>query len=112
MRPVDSLTAEPAPIHRDEDGVARVGATRVRLESVIHAFKNGCAAEEILLKYPSLDLTDVYGVIAYYLWRREEIEAYLKERGQVDARVRQENEVRFPPGGIRERLLARRSQPS
>jgi uncharacterized protein (DUF433 family) len=43
----------------DEDGVLRVGGTRVRLESVLGAFTNGCVAEGILFKYPSLNLTDI-----------------------------------------------------
>ncbi|MBI3273009.1 MAG: DUF433 domain-containing protein [Planctomycetes bacterium] len=108
MTTLDTLAAEPAPIRHDAEGVARVGGTRVRLESVITAFQNGCAAEEILLKYPSLHLTDIYGVIAYYLWRRDEIEAYLHERQSMEAQVREENEARFPPEGVRQRLLARR----
>jgi hypothetical protein len=85
-----------------------VGGTRVRLETVINAFKSGCAAEEILLKYPSLNLTDIYAVITYYLWSREEVEAYLEERRRAEEVVRRRNETRFLPAGVRERLLARR----
>ena len=39
----DVLVAEPAPLQADEDGVWRVGGTRVRLETVVDAFNNGCA---------------------------------------------------------------------
>ena len=109
MTRLASLTAEPAPIEQDEDGTLRVGGTRVRLDSIVEAFKNGSAAEEILLKFPSCRLTDIYAVITYYLWRRDSIEAYLAERRVLEARVRTENEQKFPPDGIRERLLARRS---
>ena len=104
----NTLSAEPAPIHNDADGVARVGGTRVRLDTVIAAFNNGSAAEEIVLKYPSLALKDVYSVIAYYLWHQQEIDRYLKERRQAADDARRETESRFPPNGIRERLLARR----
>jgi hypothetical protein len=86
-----------------------VGGTRVRLETIINAFKNGSTAEEILLKYPSLNLTDIYAVITYYLWSRKEVEAYLEERHRLAEAVHQENETRFPSAGIRERLLARRA---
>ena len=86
----------------------RVGGTRVRLETIINAFKNGCTAEEILLKYPSLNLTDIYAIITYYLWSREEVEGYLEERRRVEEAVRRENETRFPSAGVRERVLARR----
>jgi uncharacterized protein (DUF433 family) len=101
--------AQPPPIRADDAGVLRVGGTRVRLETIINAFKSGSTAEEILLKYPSLNLTDIYAVIAYYLWSREEVETYLEERRRLEEAVRQENETRFPSAGIRDRLLARRA---
>jgi uncharacterized protein (DUF433 family) len=104
-----SFVAQPLPIQADEDGVMHVGDTRVRLETIINTFKNGCTAEEILLKYPSLNLTDIYAIITYYLWSREEVEGYLEERRRVEEAVRRENETRFPPAGVRERLLARRA---
>jgi uncharacterized protein (DUF433 family) len=103
------FVAQPPPIRADDDGVLRVGGTRVRLETIINAFKSGCAAEEILLKYPSLNLTDIYAIFTYYLWSREEVEGYLEERRRVEEAVRRENETRFPPAGVRERLLARRA---
>ena len=69
-----------APLLLDRDGIYRVGGTRVRLETVVTAFQNGCTAEEILLKYPSLSLGDIYAVIAYYLTHRETVDAYLDAR--------------------------------
>ena len=104
------LVAKPPPHSVDDDGVLRVGGTRVRLETVINAFQAGCAAEEILLKYPSLQLTDIYAVITYYLWHRAEVDDYLAERRSLADKVRQENEARFSPAGVRERLLVRRDQ--
>jgi uncharacterized protein (DUF433 family) len=104
-----SFMAKPPPIQVDGDGVLRVGGTRVRLETIIDAFKSGSAAEEILLKYPSLSLTDIYAIITYYLWCREEVEAYLEERRRIAGEVRRQNETRFPSAGVRERLLARQA---
>jgi uncharacterized protein (DUF433 family) len=104
-----SFVAQPAPIQADDEGVLRVGGTRVRLETIVNAFKSGSAAEEILLKYPSLNLTDIYAVITYYLWSREDVEAYMEERRRVEESVRRQNETRFPPAGVRERLMARRA---
>jgi uncharacterized protein (DUF433 family) len=102
--------AQPPPIQADDAGVLCVGGTRVRLETIINAFKSGSAAEEILLKYPSLNLTDIYAVITYYLWSREDVDAYLEERRRMEEAVRRENEIQFPPAGVRERLLARRAR--
>ena len=104
------FVAQPPPIQADEAGILRVGGTRVRLETVINAFNSGSTAEEILLKYPSLNLTDIYAVITYYLWSREEVDVYMEERHRQEEAVRRENEARFPSAGVRERLLARRAR--
>lgn len=92
----------------DEDGVVRVGQTRVTLDTVIGAFKNGSAPEEIVMNYPTLQLKDVYAVITYYLWHRADVEAYLDRRRQEATEIRNKIEAELPPENIRERLLARR----
>ena len=109
MKPPISFVAQPPPIQTDDEGVLRVGGTRVRLATIINAFNSGSTAEEILLKYPSLNLIDIYAVITYYLWSREEVDTYLEQCRRVEEAVRRENETRFPPAGVRERLLARRA---
>lgn len=97
------------PIQVDTAGVIRIGGTRVALDTVVGAFKDGATAEEIVDQYPSLDLADIYSVIAYYLRHADEVENYLLQRkAQADA-VRQQNESRFDPRGIRSRLLSRRA---
>jgi len=109
MNALNTLVAHPAPLRTDEHGVIRVGETRVTLETVLTAFKNGFGAEEIVLKYPTLNLTDVYAVIAYYLWNRSGIDAYL-EHVQREANTRyEEYETHYPTVPIRERLLKTRS---
>ena len=46
------FVAQPPPIQADDDGVLRVGGTRVRLETIINAFKSGSAAEESCSNIP------------------------------------------------------------
>jgi uncharacterized protein (DUF433 family) len=99
----------PIPLEADADGVVRVGGTRVTLDTVVAAFKDGATAEEIVYQYPSLNLADVYSVVGYYLQRRSDVEAYLRRRKQEGDKVREQNEARFDPCGIRDRLLARRA---
>ena len=101
------VASEPVSLTTDADGVVRVGNTRVTLDTVVYAFCDGATAEEIVLQYPSLRLADVYSVIGYYLKRQPEIDSYLCEREQKAAEVRQENEKRVDPNGVRARLMAR-----
>ena len=60
---VNSMTlttaTEDIPFQIDADGVARVGGTRVALDTVIAAFSDGATAEEIAQQYPSLNLADI-----------------------------------------------------
>ena len=102
------VTDQPIPLTTDVDGGVRVGNTRVTLDTVIAAFREGATPETIAQQYPSLALADVYAVIGYYLNHRPEIHAYLQRREQAAAQIRKENESRFDPDGVRERLLARR----
>ncbi|MEI8133410.1 MAG: DUF433 domain-containing protein [Leptolinea sp.] len=97
------------PLTADARGVIRVGATRVPLQTLIFAFKQGDTAEEIAQKYPILNLTDIYAVIAYYLGHQEPVEQYLAEQQKEAHALRKLVETRCPPDGIRERLLARRA---
>ena len=103
-----TIRSETVPLVTGVDGVPRVGKTRVTLDTVVSAFLDGATAEAIAHQYPSLDLADVYSVIAYYLRRRAEVDAYLQCQQQQAETVRKQNEARFDPSGIRERLLARR----
>ena len=96
------------PLSLDPDGVYRVGGTRVRLATVVTAFQRGCTAEEIMLKYPSLELADVYSTLAYYLENRDAGDAYLESKRRAAGQAEREMEARFPSAGVRERLLARR----
>lgn len=105
----DITTAHTIPLEKDADGVIRVSRTRVTLDTVIHAFNDGATVEEIAQQYPSLPLADIYSVIAYYLRHADEVEAYLQRRRAQAVQVRQSNEARFNPAGVRARLLARQT---
>ncbi len=104
------IAAEPVPLETDAEGVARVGGTRVTLDTIVDAFLDGETAEEITQQYPSVRLADVYAVIAFYLRRRAEVDRYLQERQRRTRTVRAENEGRFDPTGLRDRLLARHAE--
>ena len=68
------------PLVVTEHGTIRIKGSRVSLDSIVHHFKLGATAEQIVQSFPSLSLGDVYSSIAYYLTHRQEIEEYLKEQ--------------------------------
>ena len=102
-----AVKAERLPLKVDEDGVLRVGGTRIPIDTVVYAFNTGATPEEIVLRYDSLRLDDVYLAIGYYLRHKTEVDAYLAERD----RQAQENiakiEAKLPWSEVRARLLAR-----
>jgi uncharacterized protein (DUF433 family) len=64
-----------------------VSGTRVSLDSIVYAFLEGQTAESIAQGFPVLSLEQVYGAIAFYLARREEVDRYLEaQRRDFEAR--------------------------
>lgn len=104
-----SIGAEPIPLRMNEDGVMLVGKTRVPIGTVVRAWWDGATPEQIVDDFDTLELADVYAVIAYYLRHRPEVDRYLAEREQEAVRVRRENEASWDPREFRERLLRRQA---
>ncbi|PZV12887.1 MAG: hypothetical protein DCF21_14940 [Leptolyngbya sp.] len=102
-----AILAEPAPLTVNPDGVVTVGGTRVTLDTLVAVFKQGATAEEIVYRYPSLKLGDVYASIAFYLNHQEDVEVYLQQRQQQAQAARRVNQSRFDPQGLRDRLPSR-----
>ncbi|MGA1408745.1 MAG: DUF433 domain-containing protein [Prochlorotrichaceae cyanobacterium] len=96
-----TIVAEPAPLQANKDGVILVGKTRVTLDTVIAVFNQGATVEEIVYRYPSLNLADVYATIAFYLKHRSEVEIYLQQRRHQAQKIREMNQARFDPKDLR-----------
>jgi uncharacterized protein (DUF433 family) len=107
LRTIGTSTIDTIPFAMSADGVIRVSGTRVTLETLVAAFREGASPEEIAQQYPSLPLGDIYEVIGYCLRHPEEIEPYLAASAAKAAENRAAVEARSNPVGIRERLLAR-----
>src|SRR5688572_1737276 len=106
-----TIHADPAPLRVDEHGVVRVGDSQVLLDVVLQQFNNGAEPEAIAHGFPTLHLADVYGVIAYYLRHRKEIDDYLHARRQDAEKLRQQIEAKQPSRvELRAKLLARKAQ--
>jgi len=99
------------PLVVTEHGTIRIKGSRVSLDSIVHHFKLGATAEQIVQSFPSLSLGDVYSSIAYYLTHRQEIEEYLQEQ-ETAADVLQEQLESNPDyqaeiAELRSRMLGR-----
>jgi uncharacterized protein (DUF433 family) len=103
------IETQPLPLTLDTDGAVRVGGTCVTLGTVIEAFLQGATAEEIAYQYPSLTLSDIYSVIAITYDNAPRSKSNLRRRQQQAAKVKKHNEAQFDPDGVRDRLLARRT---
>ena len=97
------------PLRIDAYGIVRVGPTRVTLDTVVWAYRDGCNAEEIVEQYPALSLPDVHGVIAYYLTHRAEVDAYLASREAEADDLRLRIEATPENRALRERILSRQT---
>ena len=64
---------------RKVEGVLKVAGTRVSLDSLVYAFREGLTAECIVESFPVLTLEQVYGAIAYYLANRAVVDKHLIE---------------------------------
>lgn len=64
-----------------------VRGSRVSLDSIIYAFRQGNSSEAIAYDcFPTLSLEQVYGAIAFYLAHRRELDVHLedwKTRGEA-----------------------------
>ena len=105
--PVSDLV-DTIPLAMDNDGVIRVSGTRVTLDMIVAAFQDGATPEEIAQQYPSVPLGDIYQVIGYFLRHPKEVVAYLFRRRQDAQAIKADNEQRWSPDCVRDRLLARR----
>jgi uncharacterized protein (DUF433 family) len=63
--------------------------SRVSLDSIVYAFHSGSSAENIVQRFPTLTLEQVYGAIAFYLANQEIIDVYLQESKAQFERARQ-----------------------
>ena len=99
--------AQTVPLVTDQGGVVRVGNSRVSLDTLLAIYEQGASAEEILLRLPTLQLSDIHAVLAYYLNHQAEVHAYLRLRQQEEEAAAAEDAGRFGHDGMRERLLER-----
>ncbi len=94
-------TLEPVtvPLRRDASGALRIADTRVLLELVVRAFRAGATPEEIVQAYDTLQLPDIYAVLAWCLNNESDVADYMADRELQASAVQKELEV-LRPGRI------------
>src|SRR5271165_4959583 len=96
------------PLRTDENGVIRVGKTRVTLLTIIACHQRGESPEDIHQGFPTVALGDIYAVVAYYLAHREAVDEYIRQEKLAGEEIRRKVEAlpSYKPL-TREILLAR-----
>ena len=64
--------------HRD--GSFYLAGSRVPLAHIVREFQRGESPEAIRSHYPAVSLEQVYGAIAFYLGRQEDVDADIADR--------------------------------
>lgn len=87
-------TTQKVPLKIWEDGSIRVKGTRLPIDRIVYAYKNGECPEEIFSSFPSdaYTVADIYSIIAYYLQNKEKIEKYLEKREIEANKIREKVE--------------------
>ena len=104
-----TIQTQVPPLQVDEDGIWRVGGTRVTLDTIVRAFNQGHTAEEIASHYPAVPLADIYAVIAYYLNHQEDVQRYLQQQTVEIEQLWATIEATPDYQQFRKHLLARRA---
>jgi uncharacterized protein (DUF433 family) len=106
-------TTQTIPLTKLDDGTIVITGTPIALEIVIARHNVGDTPDEIKKGFPSLDLADIYFVIAYYLSHRDEVDAYIQRQQERSQRVRQwlesDESYRAQMANLRERMDAFRN---
>jgi len=92
------------------DNAIRLKGTRIGIERILQDYELGATPEEIVIRYPSLSLQQVYAAITYYLANRKAVDAYLERVRQQQEEAWEEQE-RHPSEfvrSLRERLNRQR----
>ena len=95
------------PIKEDEHGAIRVSGTRVTLDTILNYYLQGMTPEKLHEGFPTVPLTDIYAIIAYYLANQTELDAYLQEIQNKAKQLQKEIEANYPPKVTKAELLRR-----
>ncbi len=82
-------------LHQDSEGTIRVKGSRITLDTLVGTFNKGETVEEIQDGFPSLSLSQIQGVIAWYIENQDDADEYLNERAAEAETLKRMIESRF-----------------
>lgn len=97
----------------ERDGELYAGTTRVTVRSIILGWTHrGYTPEQIVQSYPSVSLEEVYGVIAYYLGHRADLDERFACEHDAFEHARQEQNARVDGtvAEVRQRIQTLRAE--
>ena len=74
------------------ENAIRIKGHRIGIEHILEDYLEGTSPEELLLRYPTLNLEKIHATITYYLAKKDEVEAYLERVAQIEAKAWQEQQ--------------------
>lgn len=86
----------------------RLKGHRIGIETILFDYLElGLFPEDLVVRYPTLSLEEVYATITYYWHNREQIDAYLRAAQEHEDAMRREQELNPSPAVRRLRELAK-----
>lgn len=76
-------TVAPSLIELDEQGVAWIGGTKIKvIEVALDKLAHGSSPEEMHFQYPHLSLAQIHAALSYYYEHQAELDADIQQRWQ------------------------------
>jgi uncharacterized protein (DUF433 family) len=86
----------------------RLKGSRIGIETILFDYLElGLFPEDLVVRYPTLSLEEVYATITYYWHNKTQIDTYLREWREHGERMRLEQERNPAPGVLRLREVIR-----
>ena len=89
----------------------RLKGSRVGIETILFDYLElGLFPEDLVVRYPTLSLEQVYATITYYWHNKAQIDTYLREWQKHGDRMREKQDRNPSPGVLRLREIIRQRQ--
>lgn len=62
----------------------RIKGHRIAIQHVLNKYRQGKGPDELLHRFPTLSMEEIYATILYYLANKEEVEVYLERERLMD----------------------------